>query len=172
MIYFSSFIAGTAVFFTVEPIDQTIDPYAHQTSIISILQEIIKNNMILIIIMILGSVLLSIPTIINLMLNGFLFGALIAGSLRCGSLIMNVLALTVPHCLFELPAMWLAGAASFKITYEILCYLNSRKHYILNSEEINDFLILFGIALLLIIIAAFVEAYFTHNLFRLLYLNI
>ncbi len=169
-IYLFSFVVGTMVFFTAEPIDSTPGAHTHQTSI-SILQEIMKNNTMLIIIMILGSFLLSLPTIFNLMSNGFLLGTLIAESLRCGLPIVNILAITIPHCLFELPAMWIAGAASFKITYEILCYLNGRKNHILNNEEINDFLILSGIALLLIIIAAFVEAYITHNLFRLLYLN-
>ena len=171
IIYLSSFIAGTLVFFTVEPIDQMIDHSAHPTSS-SLLQEIMVNNLIIIILMILGSFLLGIPTIVSLMSNGFLLGALIAGALRCGSSILNILTITVPHCLFELPAVWIAGAVSFKIAYEFLRYFRKRKNYILNNEEIGEFLILSGIALLLIIIAAFIEVYVTYRLFRLLYLDV
>lgn len=82
LIYLSSFIAGTLIFFTVEPVDQVIDHFACPTSS-SLLQEIMVNNLIIIILMILGSFLLGIPTIVNLMSNGFLLGALIAGALRC-----------------------------------------------------------------------------------------
>ncbi len=64
-----------------------------------------------------------------------------------------------PNSLF--PAIWIAGAAGFKVPYELIRYFLGKKDHILNKQEINDFLMLAVTTLILIVIAAFVEANIT-----------
>jgi len=71
------------------------------------------------------------------------------------------LALILPHGIFEIPAIIIAGAAGFKIPYEIVRYLAGKKEQPLTKEDIKEYLTLAVISIILIIIAAFVEAYIT-----------
>ncbi|WP_290898462.1 stage II sporulation protein M [Ferroglobus sp.] len=62
-------------------------------------------------------------TFTNLIMNSFYFGAMMA--FAEDSLI--VVLLVIPHDIFEIPAIIIAGAAGFKIPYEIVRYLAGRK---------------------------------------------
>ncbi|WP_456469261.1 stage II sporulation protein M [Archaeoglobus sp.] len=55
----------------------------------------------------------------------------------------------------------MAGAAGFKIPYEILRYLLGRKEQILTQEDIKEYLTLASISIILIVIAAWIEANIT-----------
>ncbi len=68
---------------------------------------------------------------------------------------------TIPHGIFEIPAIIIAGAAGFKIPYEIVRYLMGKKEEPLTKEDIKEYLTLALISIILIVIAAFVEAYIT-----------
>lgn len=78
-----------------------------------------------------------------------------------GTSLIKIISITFPHALFELPATWVAGAAGFKVPYELIRYFQSKKEHILNKQEIYDFLVLAMTAIILIVIAAFVEANIT-----------
>ena len=95
-----------------------------------------------------------------LLLNGFLIGSMIKSATVCIPK-REILLLTLPHCIFEIPAIIMAGAAGFKIPYEIVRYLAGRKEQILTKEDIKEYLTLALISIILIVIAAFVEAYIT-----------
>ena len=69
-----------------------------------------------------------------------------------------VVLLVIPHGIFEIPAIIIAGVASFKIPYEIIRYLAGRKEQILTKEDIKEYLILALISIILIVIAAWIEA--------------
>jgi len=56
--------------------------------------------------MIVGAFIFSLPTIINLLYNGILFGFLILYILRSNILLIFLI---LPHGIFEIPAMMLAG---------------------------------------------------------------
>ncbi len=75
--------------------------------------------------------------------------------------IYNVALLTIPHCIFEIPAIIIAGAAGFKIPCEIVRYLAGKKERPLTKEDVKEYLTLALISIILIVIAAFVEAYIT-----------
>lgn len=160
-IFFLGFIAGVFLFYY-------FDPNAPDTKIFEIFPGVQKNdpiafvinNGIVILKLISGSLFLGLTTFFFLSLNGLVFGAAMAISMQNASL-TTVLLLTMPHAIFELPSIWFAGAAGFKIPYELICYFTNKKDYILNKEEVIDFLIMIGIAIVLIFIAAFVEAYIT-----------
>lgn len=73
----------------------------------------------------------------------------------------------VPHGIFEIPALILSGAAGFRITSMIIHVLISlSKGTPINERywELKDSLILFVIAVILLIIAAFIEANITLSL--------
>lgn len=122
---------------------------------------ILQNNANIILFLISGSFLAGLTTFMNLIFNGYFFGLFLMDCTRSGMQITTILALTIPHVIFELPAIWVAGAAGFKIPYELIRYFLGKKEHILNKQEINDFLTLAITALILIVIAAFVEANIT-----------
>jgi len=68
---------------------------------------------------------------------------------------------TIPHGVFEILGFITSGAAGFKIPYEIVKYLMGKKKKPLTKEDIKEYLILALISIILIVIAAFVEAYIT-----------
>ncbi len=122
---------------------------------------IMKNNLYAVLLLISGSFLFGTITFLTLALNGFSFGGLTCGMVLSGVPFGTIFLLSLPHAIFELPAIWIAGAAGFKIPYELVRYFNDKKDYILNGEEVIDFLILAGSAIVLTIVAAFVEANIT-----------
>ena len=75
--------------------------------------------------------------------------------------ILSVILLVLPHGIFEIPAIIIAGAAGFKIPYEIIRYLSGKKEQILTKEDIKEYLTLALISIILIVVAAFIEAYIT-----------
>jgi len=48
-------------------------------------------------------------------------------ALQKGLSLNEIIALTLPHGIFEIPAIIIAGAAGFKIPYEIIRYLAGKK---------------------------------------------
>ena len=69
-----------------------------------------------------------------------------------------VVLLVIPHGIFEIPAIIIAGAAGFKIPREIIGYLAGRKEQILTKEDIREYPTMVLISTLLIVIAAWIEA--------------
>ncbi|HIP13407.1 MAG TPA: hypothetical protein EYG73_11910 [Arcobacter sp.] len=57
-----------------------------------------------------------------------------------------------------MPAIIIAGAAGFKISYEIIRYLAGKKEQILTKEDIKEYLMLVLISIILILIAAWIKA--------------
>jgi len=144
----------------------------HDISIISIkdiekikkevsFKSILINNIKIIILIITIGVVFIPLTLINLTYNGLTIGYLIGDSLKKGASFSQLAILTLPHGIFEIPAIIIAGAAGFKIPYEIIRYLVGKKEQILTKEDIKEYLTLALISIILIIIAAFVEAYVT-----------
>jgi len=107
-----------------------------------------------------GAVLFGVPTFINLVANGLITGSSISIAIQNG-LDTKEIFLILPHGIFEIPAIIIAGAAGFKIPYEIVRYLAGKKEQILTKEDIKEYLTLALISIMLIVIAAFVEAYIT-----------
>jgi len=64
----------------------------------------------------------------------------------------------LPHGIFEIPAIIIAGAAGFKIPYEIVRYLAGRKEQILTKEDVKEYLTLALVSIILIVIAPWIEA--------------
>jgi len=76
--------------------------------------EIFLNNLKVILILSLGAFLLGTITISNLVFNSFQFGMLVGYSIKVGSSAKDIVLLTLPHGIIELPALWLTVAAGLK----------------------------------------------------------
>ncbi len=103
---------------------------------------------------------LGIPTFLIELYNAVFFGYLIKYSINKFN-INKILILTLPHCIFEIPAIIIAGAAGFKIPYEIVRHLAGKKEQPLTKEDIKEYLTMALISIILIVIAAWIEANIT-----------
>ncbi len=159
VIYFFTLMIGALLFYFLNPDMSNLETFRPKCGFQGepTTLTIIQNNGLMIAILISGSFLLGLTTFINLVLNGFTFGIAISGVIQTAAPLTTILLIIIPHAIFELPAIWIAGAAGFKIPYELIQYFRGKKDYILNREELTDFLLLSAIALVLIITAAIVE---------------
>lgn len=110
----------------------------------------------------------------SLSFNGFFIGAFI-GYLTHHSIVSTLgvfstrefLIYTLPHGIFEIPGFILAGAAGFRLTTLIAGLINSLRNKTHASEhywKLKDSLALLVISIILILIAAFIEANITPSL--------
>jgi len=118
-------------------------------------ESILITNLMAILILVAG---FGVTTTINLIFNGTNLTFLYIESLKRSMHFGDFLLLTLPHAIFEIPAIIIAGAAGFKIPYEIVRYLAGRKEQILTKEDIKEYLTLALISIILIVIAAWIEA--------------
>ncbi len=118
---------------------------------------ILKNNLRSIILLLSGAFLFGSSTAFNLVFNG-MFLTLIAEAFLSGLTFNDIFLFTAPHAIFEIPAIIIAGAAGFKIPYEIVRYLAGKKDQPLTKEDIKEYLTLALISIILIVIAAWIEA--------------
>ncbi|WP_456370232.1 stage II sporulation protein M [Geoglobus sp.] len=162
IVFFMGFIVGLKNYNTVDlPKSRIIiipefDNFTHESLSFGL---ILTNNVKVVLVCIFGSLFLSVPTLLTLFRNGFILGYQTASSLS--TIGFQAFAYVFPHGIFKIPAIIIAGAAGFKIPYEIIRYLAGRKEQILTKEDIKEYLTLALISIILIVIAAFVEAYIT-----------
>lgn len=111
-----SFLVGLVISFSFSSINSPIfeisNPYTVSDPTTFLF---IKRNGFIILYMIFGSFLFGVTSIANLLLNGMIFGVTISNMLKNGTSLIEILSMTFPHALFELPATWVAGAAGFKV---------------------------------------------------------
>jgi len=119
---------------------------------------VLLNNFKLLLTLILGGFLFSIPTLLVEIYNALFFGYLIRYCIVYGIPRYTIFLLVLPHTMFEIPAIIIAGAAGFKIPYEIVRYLAGKKEQPLTREDIKEYLTLALISIILIVIAAWIEA--------------
>lgn len=123
---------------------------------------ILTNNLKVILLLILGTFLLSIPSIATLLLNGAVFGKFEAFSLVTNFTI-NPHFLIWPHGIFECIAILFAGAVGISLPYQIIKYLRYGED-ILNRSDCEDLLLLVLLSVMLTIVAALVEVYVTKSI--------
>jgi uncharacterized membrane protein SpoIIM required for sporulation len=110
-----------------------------------------------------GAITLGTTTLVNLFSNGFILGSAVktvANQLE----LTETLSLILPHGIFEIPALIIAGAAGFKIPYELLRFVLGKKDEIITEEDAKEFFKLVGVSIALIFIAAVIEAEITLKL--------
>ncbi len=122
--------------------------------------EILSNNLYCLALVFVGALFLGAPTLVNLLYNGYALGVITSYSTKFLNS-YELFFLIIPHGIFEIPAIIIAGAAGFKIPYEIIRYLAGKKEQPLTKEDIKEYLTLALISIILIVIAAWVEANIT-----------
>ncbi|QLC33445.1 stage II sporulation protein M [Halarchaeum sp. CBA1220] len=125
------------------------------------------NNAIAAGLLVAGGVLLGVPTAVALVQNGVLVGSLAAAASADGHPAVFV-ALLAPHAVFELPALWLAAAAGFRVPATFLAYLRHRRERPMSMRDVRDVVVLAASATALLAAAALVEAYVSVPLARAL----
>jgi|GEM_PF-6165140 len=90
--------------------------------------------------------------------NGALLG-LVTGCLWYNQVpLSKILLVTLPHGIFEIPAIWIAGTVGFKIPKETIKYLRGKKEYIIDKKEVYNLAIVCAETWILIVVAAIIEA--------------
>ena len=108
--------------------------------------------------MLVGAFSFGATTFVNLVYKGFVLGLVISNALQQGIHFNKIVFLILPYGIlpygiFEIPAIIIAGAAGFKIPYEIIRYLAGKKETILIREDIKEYLTLALVSIILIVIA-------------------
>lgn len=117
---------------------------------------ILKNNIKGCIINIAGGVMLGLGTVVNLIINGFYSSDVFVSSYYSGQTIRQILDITLPHS-FELIGFWLSGAIGLYIAWNIILFIRGKESF--TSLFYKKVGILTAITFLIILAAAFVEAY-------------
>ena len=99
-------------------------------------KDIMLNNLSSIGLTIIGSFILGISTFIQIFFNGYVIGVI---TVMLHNSPVEALFFILPHGIFEIPAIIIAGAAGFKIPYEITKYLAGKKDQILTKEDIKEY---------------------------------
>ena len=123
--------------------------------------QFLKNNLLVVMLLLSGTLLLGSTTLVNLINSGISAARLVILAKACSLSLNKFLLLVLSHGIFEIPAIIIAGAAGFKIPYEIVRYLAGRKEQILTKDDIKEYLTLALISIILIVIAAWIEANIT-----------
>ena len=110
-----------------------------------------------------GAVTLGITTLVNLFSNGFILGSAVRTTLtQIG--VFRTLLLVLPHGIFEIPGLIIAGSAGFKIPYELLKFALGKKKEMITEGDAKEFFKLVGVSIALIFIAAIIESKITLKL--------
>lgn len=128
---------------------------------------IIIHNLKVVLVMIIGAFSLGMTTVINLIANGLGYGLLIGYSLKIGVPIKDIILLTIPHGIFELPALWLASAAGLNGTFVFLGYIRGENEKV-TAEDITEFLIFSFLSVIFILIAGIIEIKLTYRLLEVI----
>lgn len=125
--------------------------------------DVFLNNARVYGIVLLGAITLGLGSAGVLAFNGVLVGWVV-GDAAAGIGIGPVLALLLPHGIFELPALWIAGGVAFRLVHLLANYLRGARDRLLSRAELGrlGLLLLTGIALLAV--AAVIEVHVTEAL--------
>jgi uncharacterized membrane protein SpoIIM required for sporulation len=104
-----------------------------------------------------GGITIGVVTTVTLCFNGFVVGYAVVGSEQ----LFRSLALLLPHAVVELPAFVLAGAAGLQLPVELLAYLRGEQSALVRHVAAHHSAKRFGLAVLLLAIAAVLEAVVT-----------
>ena len=114
-----------------------------------------------------GAVTVGVTTLVNLFSNSFILGSAIK-TVTSQIGLTKTLLLILPHGIFEIPGLIIAGSAGFKIPYELLRFGLGKKEEIITEEDAKEFFKLVGVSIALILIAAIVEAKITLKIAEML----
>ena len=125
---------------------------------------VFRNNLKVILLLSFGGVLtFGGLTLLNSIFNGMDLGTLFYEALISND-VKTFFLLILPHGIFEIPGLIIAGSAGFKIPYELLKFALGKKKEMITEEDAKEFFKLVGVSIALILIAAIIESKITLKL--------
>ncbi|MEK4419181.1 stage II sporulation protein M [Bacillus sp. FSL K6-0268] len=118
------------------------------------------NNFIVSSIIMSGFVTFGFSTVLYLSINGMIVGYSITLQLEKGRSVFEILSLLIPHGLAEVPALILSGIIGLK-SIDMIVKLTISKDKNIIKRDFKDISILFVTIIILLIIGAIIETYFT-----------
>jgi len=124
---------------------------------------ILVNNLIAITVALLGAVSIGLFSGFVLVLNGVVVGAVVQLALRELSA-LTVFMLIAPHGIIEIPAILLVAAIGFRFGHRTYRYVRGRSDELVTSQDIREAALLYGVAVGMIVVAAWIETEVTLSL--------
>jgi uncharacterized membrane protein SpoIIM required for sporulation len=137
-------------------LDETLLSAYKAKNRLDIFRLIFSNNLRVASINVVGGIFLGIVTLLNLIQNGFYAGCVFSSLHNNGMSWKNIIIHTAPHS-FEMLGIWLSGGLGFYIA--LLLHSAIRKNDYPTSGDYRKIGIGILISVLLIFLAAYVEAY-------------
>lgn len=125
--------------------------------------SILVQNLFVLGVVLLGAVTLGLATVVTLWYNGFLVGVAMGAAATKGSLGVALLAVA-PHGVVEYPAFVVGGAAALRLPTQLVEYLRGRRDRPFDPASLADSVLLVGVAVLLLVVGAVIEATVTPRL--------
>lgn len=125
--------------------------------------SIAVNNLIAMVVLLLGAVSLGIVTVFGLVVNGLVIGVVVGIALQTVSPVV-ILALIVPHGILEIPALLTVSAIGLRFGRLTIRYLRGNEDELLTERDLREAGLLVLFATMLIIVAAYIEANVTLTL--------
>lgn len=117
---------------------------------------IFSNNVVALGVVAAGTVSFGAAAAFALLFNGLLLGAIVVlVSSETGPLVL--LALILPHGVLELPALFLVGGVAYRVSRRLVAYLRGNEGPP-TDRELGEAAALIAVAVLLLAVAAFIEA--------------
>ncbi|MBX0321700.1 stage II sporulation protein M [Halomicroarcula sp. F13] len=118
------------------------------------------NNLVAMFVLLLGAVSLGIVTVAGLVLNGLLIGAVVGIAVQQVDPIV-VVALILPHGVVEIPALLVVAAVGLRFARLTVRYLRGLEDELVTERDLREAGWLVAVAVVMILVAAYVEATLT-----------
>lgn len=148
--------------------DEVVAPTAQPSPSPTVSMLLFHNGLILLFLAT-GAGLFGAPTVPLLSFNGYVHGIIVIESILGPLSVTQVVLLLIPHGIFEVPAVWIAGAAGLHIPLSVIQYLAGYSNIMLSLEHVLDTVVLLLVATVLVILSAFIEAYVTAVIFEMVF---
>lgn len=118
------------------------------------------NNLVALGVDALGLVSVGLASVLMLLANGLVVGLVVALGAGETSLAL-MLVLLLPHGVVELSAFWLVAGVVFRVYHRLARYVVGRDEQFLDRQEVFEAVVLLGVAVLMILVAAVIEVHVT-----------
>ena len=125
--------------------------------------DLAVNNLVAMVALSLGAVSLGLVTVLGLVLNGLLIGAVVGIAVQQVDPLF-VAALIVPHGVLEIPALLLASAIGLRFGRLTVRYIRGLEDRLVVRRDLREAGWLLAVSALLILVAAYIEANLTLEL--------
>ncbi|MFU1783009.1 stage II sporulation protein M [Haloarcula japonica] len=127
---------------------------------------LVTNNMLSVLVIVLGLLTMGIFTILIGSYTGLIHGIIIGTAISESVSVYHVAILFIPHAIVELPALFTAIAAGLIIPLGLKDYLQEEKSEPLTHSSLADTVKLFLLAETLVITSSIIEYSVTHSIIR------